>query len=824
MSLWDLGGIFISSGRQVGYIAQQAAIGNVSSSVSSDRFWLFVRDNGAASLYQGYLQVLDQMLLQAQDETRSLKTLLIALLVLETILVLIGATGYILWLLVHVARSRAALFTVFLFVPSGLLKSLATQSVVLADPDADPDDQPKPKKIEVAQEAPSPQMISEGKRRLRGSLVLDDEGMSDVNGQAMIDAPRAPKAEAPRAPKAVRDHEGKRRASITWVEDKEDTGNPASPTKDPGLVPRSHSFSGQYKRQVSGEIDIKQGIFNGKKLIEIWRDVYRLSWPFIAWGLLILASYIICLYLTNSVTADLVNLKLQSRSMGQASRVLFYSNEVSLMNASDPLLPQRQAALAKSASDLQTIHRVALFGGPTLNDSAANGAKDDSSGGIFAANSDRVNLFFKAKGCLLSDNPSSFLGLPTSSPPCLDDTSMFYQAATHAIDPMMHRLALNGQMMALDSSVNVAPSGKPYWLFSHSVARLDLIQGLQTVLNLYSSDVIKEFEGAQWTMIAVFIIIFLSMIAYVFVCLNPFLEMSFAECEAVAAMLAQLPSDLDVEEMVTASYNLVLEHQLDKKALHVKELTLAEKSGLSRIWSQVRRMSYVSALMATPQPGAVNEAGGPLGPAANRRGSLLSLIGAAQMAAARKSIEAASGRLLSNRIVPISDPNDLEMQRPLPSPSPTNGHGGKGIGSHNVRELLLSNGQLSAMSLVKSMDLPLPPRLDPFASTLYHPSQALPAVQATVPGGAEPSQSPEPPIMVTTSADDQADRVSELKTQAMEMAYGHLTNLGLKPTNSPARHKPLISRDKGSKSADHDQVLESLLALMGQNESGDESK
>lgn len=242
------------------------------------------------------------------------------------------------------------------------------------------------------------------------------------------------------------------------------------------------------------------------------------------------------------MASDLINLKLQSRSMGQASRVLFYTNEVALMNTSDPLLPQRRSVLALSANDMQTIHRVALYGGPTLNDSASNGAKDESTGGIFASNADRVNLFFRSQGCLLSESPTSFFGLPFSTPPCLDDLSMFHQVASHAIDPMVKRLVQVGEMMALDTPANVAPSanGKPYWLFAHSVARLDLLDGLQTVMSIYSSDVLKRYQGSQWTLVAVFIVIFFAIAAYVFFLLNPFLVTSLAECEAVAAMLAQV--------------------------------------------------------------------------------------------------------------------------------------------------------------------------------------------------------------------------------------------------------------------------------------------
>jgi hypothetical protein len=60
MSLWDLGAMYIAAARQVSFLAQ---VGNASTpSLDSNRFWLFVRENGPNALTAGYLKVRGQWL------------------------------------------------------------------------------------------------------------------------------------------------------------------------------------------------------------------------------------------------------------------------------------------------------------------------------------------------------------------------------------------------------------------------------------------------------------------------------------------------------------------------------------------------------------------------------------------------------------------------------------------------------------------------------------------------------------------------------------------------------------------------------------------
>lgn len=66
--------------------------------------------------------------------------ILAGLLIIEVLVIMAGVTSYMVWMLRKVALSRAALFTVFLFVPSGLLRSLAKKKTEIGDGSDDDED------------------------------------------------------------------------------------------------------------------------------------------------------------------------------------------------------------------------------------------------------------------------------------------------------------------------------------------------------------------------------------------------------------------------------------------------------------------------------------------------------------------------------------------------------------------------------------------------------------------------------------------------------------------------------------------------------------
>eukprot|EP00955_Chlamydomonas_euryale_P078387 363138-Chlamydomonas_euryale.AAC.1 len=135
-SLWELGGAFVDAGRHVAFIAAEAADGLVGNyNMGADPIWLFARANTAGALADGYLELLETLVVESQKGDAALNTAMIAAAAVEIAAILFGFTGWLAWLLRGVVVSRKALFTVFLFIPSGLMKKLAGRSVHVADPD-----------------------------------------------------------------------------------------------------------------------------------------------------------------------------------------------------------------------------------------------------------------------------------------------------------------------------------------------------------------------------------------------------------------------------------------------------------------------------------------------------------------------------------------------------------------------------------------------------------------------------------------------------------------------------------------------------------------
>lgn len=76
---------------------------------------------------------------RAQDAIKQLQDIVLILLCVEGVLVCLSAAAYVVWLLHRVSVQRAALFTVFLTIPNGFLKTLANKNIKLSAEEGDSD-------------------------------------------------------------------------------------------------------------------------------------------------------------------------------------------------------------------------------------------------------------------------------------------------------------------------------------------------------------------------------------------------------------------------------------------------------------------------------------------------------------------------------------------------------------------------------------------------------------------------------------------------------------------------------------------------------------
>ncbi len=242
-------------------------------------------------------------------------------------------------------------------------------------------------------------------------------------------------------------------------------------------------------------------------------DVYPLIWPFAVSSFLILIMYIVIFVSMSDLQRSLVNLKLLLRSQGQASRVVYYANELALSDVSGRLtchgfcgwiydrpsrivptllaltlglyfaaqqhhcpghdsksarlrvlLAQHSAYIRLSFMStprvnhrfLLQVYNTALYGGPTLNDSLSVGASDAEKGSLFFADSASL-ILFKSTGCLRTTTVDLFL-YPSTKPACEDKISVLHEVATHALDPMIQRLVVESGLMAQDNVSAIGPA------------------------------------------------------------------------------------------------------------------------------------------------------------------------------------------------------------------------------------------------------------------------------------------------------------------------------------------------------------------------------
>jgi hypothetical protein len=164
MTLWDAANELASALREI-FARRAAGVLGTYTDASQTRQFHAVRSNGLSSVAQSYSMVLNGLTAVAIHEVSNVKKVGLILLVVEVTshpgkpspflnhhllltctltlqgcVVGILAMLYVHWLLGHVAWQRYNLFSVFLMMPSGCLRALATKQLHVGQDDEDDDE------------------------------------------------------------------------------------------------------------------------------------------------------------------------------------------------------------------------------------------------------------------------------------------------------------------------------------------------------------------------------------------------------------------------------------------------------------------------------------------------------------------------------------------------------------------------------------------------------------------------------------------------------------------------------------------------------------
>lgn len=80
----------------------------------------------------------------------------------------------------------------------------------------------------------------------------------------------------------------------------------------------------------------REKLFNGKQLIASARSVYELSWPFVAWGIVVAVLYGISYQQFGDVNEHVLNVKMMQRTLAQAGRVTYFATRMVLEMVREP--------------------------------------------------------------------------------------------------------------------------------------------------------------------------------------------------------------------------------------------------------------------------------------------------------------------------------------------------------------------------------------------------------------------------------------------------------------------------------------------------------
>lgn len=92
-----------------------------------------------------------------------------------------------------------------------------------------------------------------------------------------------------------------------------------------------------------GAQEDKEKLFNGKQLTTSAASAYKLSTPFVLWGILVVILYAVSYAQFNGVSDHMVVIKLMQRSLAQSTRLTYFATRASLEPVSRSAVPTATA-------------------------------------------------------------------------------------------------------------------------------------------------------------------------------------------------------------------------------------------------------------------------------------------------------------------------------------------------------------------------------------------------------------------------------------------------------------------------------------------------
>ncbi|KAG2446182.1 hypothetical protein HXX76_000775 [Chlamydomonas incerta] len=524
-TLWDLTNSYVERASEVQHT--HPTWGPVHGTLGDWDAYKWVVTNGLLPLYEGMSDALLQMTQTAIQQAEAVNRLQLVLLILQGGVICALLLVYMWWLQRRVSQQRYNLYSLFMLVPVGLLRALASKSVTVADNsdgEASSDDEEEKQQQENMQQHAQLQQQD----RMMGGGGEDGGGGGGKGTTINLLSMRGRDANASSAGGLWNKFKGMLGVSnkvAPAAEDKKATGKRGGGRRD-----RDKSSREQPKR---------------RQLVPSNHDSISLLAPFVLWGVIICILYTVGFVVLRGVRGPMSLISTHNVAVVRMHRAIYYSLHLASQDndtAKDLLRPVLSA-------ELQALERewsVVLYG---ANATLRADRRFRMSYKSTAFNDARLSfLQFRLNKCLEQELAGSLD--PNTEGVCLTQNSSFYAATTHGVGFMVDRFLEDNWYLARlpPADININSTHLEY-IVAEGQGNVEL--GVDTVADSLLATVEAAFRRVELLQIFSLVVSWLLAAFFIFVQLRPFVASNRVETQRIARMLSELPPDVDIEGLVS---------------------------------------------------------------------------------------------------------------------------------------------------------------------------------------------------------------------------------------------------------------------------------
>ncbi|GIL99026.1 hypothetical protein Vretimale_4267, partial [Volvox reticuliferus] len=500
-SLWDMSSSFIERASEVQHM--HGSWGSNHSTLSDFDAYRWSMTNGLGPLYNGYSDALLQLTHAAIGAANKVNQLQLVLLVLQGCVVCVLLLIYMWWLQRRVSQQRYSLYSLFMLVPVGLLRALASKSVAVndnSDAEASSDDEHADQMAMDAGARPVPAFNLLAKSSLRNGAHGGSAGSNAGPGALS--------------------------RLFSWasrgsVNNRSSQKPPVPGTDSRGSSHHGHSGGG------GGSSSHKR-----RNLVPSNHDSVSLLAPFVVWGVLICVLYAVGFLLLQNAQGPLALLSAHNIAVVRMHRLILYSLQVNSQSSNESK-SMMQPILDHELRAFTTEWDVVLYGAnDTLREERRFRLCDSSAAFSNKKVSDET---FRLYGCL----PTSLGGMSVH---CPTEDDSFYAATAHGVNMMVERFKEDIAYLTR-LPIDALSINNTHLDYIMLEGEENIEMGVNAVSENLISDIHSLYKEVSYLQIFSLVLSWLLAVAFIFMQLRPFVHANRVETQRIARMLSELPPE-----------------------------------------------------------------------------------------------------------------------------------------------------------------------------------------------------------------------------------------------------------------------------------------